>query len=129
MLRSRETQEVGCPVKTVLRYRQCSDSSRGVRRRGRRSSDQRRKEKGRMSSLVSVALVLPLLPGKEEVWRRFYQELAGTRRAEYEQSRRKLGITREQAWIVQTHQGELLIACLEVEHMLEMLPRLLVSDL
>jgi hypothetical protein len=79
--------------------------------------------------VASLALVLLILPGKEEAWRRFYQELAGTRRAEYEQSRRQLGITREHAWIVQTHPGELLIAYLEVEHLEQMLPTLLVSDL
>lgn len=78
--------------------------------------------------MASLALVLLILPGKEEAWRRFYQELAGTRRAEYEQSRRQLGIIREQAWIVQTHLGELLIAYLEVEHLEQMLPTLLVSD-
>ena len=79
--------------------------------------------------MASLVLVLPLLPDTEEAWRRFYQELAGTRRAEYEQSRRQLGITREQAWIVQTHPGELLIACLEAEHLEQVIPTLLVSDL
>ena len=78
--------------------------------------------------MASLALVLSLLPDTEEAWRRFYQELAGTRRAEYEQSRRQLGITREHAWIVQTHPGELLIACLEAEHLEQIIPALLVSD-
>jgi len=79
--------------------------------------------------VASLVLVLPLLPEKEEAWRRFYQELAGTRRAEYEQSRRQLGSTREQAWIVQAYPGELLIACLETEYLEQMILRLLVSDL
>ena len=79
--------------------------------------------------MASLVLVLLILPGKEEAWRRFYQELAGTRRAEYEQSRRQLGITREQAWIVQTHPGELLIACLEAEQLEQLIPTLLVSNL
>ena len=79
--------------------------------------------------MASLALVLPLLPDKEEAWRRLYQELAGARRAEYEQSRRQLGITREQAWIVQAYPGELLIACLETERLEQMILRLLISDL
>ncbi len=79
--------------------------------------------------MASLVLILLILPGKEEAWRRLYQELAGVRRAEYEQSRRQLGITREQAWIVQAYPGEMLIACLEAEHLEQVIPTLLVSDL
>ena len=79
--------------------------------------------------MASLVLVLPLLPDKEEACRRLYQGLAGTCRAEYEQSRRQLGITREHAWIVQTHPGEMLITCLEAEHLEQMIPTLLVSEL
>ncbi len=79
--------------------------------------------------MASLALVLPILPESEEAWRRFAQELAGTRRAEYEQARQQVGITRERAWIVQTPPGELLIVCLETEHLEQVIPTLLVSDL
>ncbi len=32
----------------------------------------------------SMAFVTPILPVKEEAWRRFYQELSGSRHTEYE---------------------------------------------
>ena len=79
--------------------------------------------------MASLALVLPILPETEEAWRRFAQELEGTRRAEYEHARQQVGITSERAWIVQTPPGELLIVCLEAEHLEQVIPTLLVSDL
>ena len=42
----------------------------------------------------------PLLPGRSEAWRRFCQELMGSQRAQYVNSRRRLGIGHEEAWLV-----------------------------
>jgi hypothetical protein len=50
-------------------------------------------------NVATVAFVSSILPGKQEEWRRFCQVLQGSRRAEYEESRRRLGITRELAWL------------------------------
>lgn len=46
----------------------------------------------------------PLLPGKEEPWRRFLQEVAESR-MEYERLRRCLGIHRELVWLVPSPSG------------------------
>ena len=66
--------------------------------------------------MAVLAFALPILPGKQEAWRRFYQELQESRHCEYEESRLRLGITRESTWFAQTAQGEMAIVCLEADH-------------
>ncbi len=79
--------------------------------------------------MASLRLVLPILPGKEEAWRRLYQELSGSRRPEYEESRRRLGITRECVWVAQILQGEIAIVYLEAEELAQVILQLAASDL
>lgn len=62
-----------------------------------------------------VGLVGPILAGREEEWRRFLQELAGSRREEYEDLRRRLGITGQKVWFVRTRRGETAVTYLECE--------------
>lgn len=45
--------------------------------------------------MSKLLLLLPILPDKVEAWRRLCQELAGTRREQYEASRLRSGIARE----------------------------------
>lgn len=69
--------------------------------------------------MAIVAFISPILPGKQEAWRRFCQKLLGSRRCEYEESCKRLGITKELAWLQSTqgaYQGDLAIVYLEVEH-------------
>jgi hypothetical protein len=63
-----------------------------------------------------LAFALPILPGKQEAWRRFCQELLESRYREYEESRQNLSISREVIWFTQTAQGEMAIVFLEAEH-------------
>jgi hypothetical protein len=77
----------------------------------------------------ALACVFPILPGKQEAWRRFYQELEGSRRCEYVLSRQRLGITKEYIWFTQIPQGEMAIVYLEVEHPELVLSQLASSDL
>ncbi len=76
-----------------------------------------------------LAFVLPILPGKQEAWRRFCQELLESRRCEYEESRRCLGITKEAQWLTRVAQGEMAIVYLEVEHPELVFPTLAASPL
>jgi hypothetical protein len=76
-----------------------------------------------------LAFTLPILPGKQEAWRRFCQELLESRYWEYEESRQRLGITKEVTWFAQTVQGEMAIVCLEAEHPEQLFPGLAASDL
>jgi hypothetical protein len=47
--------------------------------------------------------------------REFSAELSGPRRAEFEASRARLGLTREQVWLQETPQGTMAVVCLEAE--------------
>jgi hypothetical protein len=78
--------------------------------------------------MATITLVWPILPGKSEVWRRLTQELLGWRRGEYEESRCRLGITREVAWIVELPQAELVIVSWEVEDPAQVIQKLAASD-
>src|SRR5947209_6288030 len=58
-----------------------------------------REKQGKEEATVAVlAFALPILPGKQEAWRRFCQELLESRFCEYQESRQRLGITREVTW-------------------------------
>ncbi len=65
--------------------------------------------------MQAMAFVLPILFGRQETWRRFYQALQGSRHGEYEGSRRRLGITKELVWFTQTPLGEMALVYLETE--------------
>ena len=51
--------------------------------------------------MAVVTAALPLLPGKGEEWRRWAQELQGSRHAEYAALRNRLGITLNKAGLAQ----------------------------
>jgi hypothetical protein len=55
--------------------------------------------------MSGIVLTFPILAGKVEAWRRFCQELSGSRRKMYEASRQRLGITRERLALVETAFG------------------------
>ena len=62
-----------------------------------------------------VGFAGPILAGREERWRRFLQELAGPRRKEYDDLRRRLGVTGQKVWLVRTRRGETAVSYLECE--------------
>lgn len=62
-----------------------------------------------------VGFAGPILAGREEGWRRFLQELSGSRREEYEDLRRRLGVTGQKVWLVRTRRGETAVSYLECE--------------
>ena len=63
--------------------------------------------------MSGIVLTFPILAGKVEAWRRFCQELLGSRRKPYEASRQRLGITREQLALVDTAFGATAVTTLE----------------
>jgi hypothetical protein len=75
----------------------------------------------------ALILTLPILPGKEEEWRRFAQELEEYPR-EYEDLRRRLGIRSERVWLAQAACGEVALAYAEVEAPEEVIRRLAASE-
>ena len=58
---------------------------------------------------------MPLLAGQADTVRRMREEALGARRSEYEESRRRLGITEERAWIQSTPMGDMVLVYMETE--------------
>lgn len=65
--------------------------------------------------MASFAMALPILPGQAEGIRRMREEALGPRRSEYEESRWRMGITKEMAWVQPTPMGEIVLVYWEVE--------------
>jgi len=63
--------------------------------------------------MSGIVLTFPILAGKVEAWRRFCQELSGSRRQMYEASRQQLGITFERLALVETTFGSTAVTTLE----------------
>jgi hypothetical protein len=80
-------------------------------------------------SASTITLITPILPGKAEAWRRFVQEILEVRRAEYEESRRRLGITGERAWIAETLHAAVAIITIDTCQPEQLITQLAASDL
>ena len=63
--------------------------------------------------MAGIILTFPIVAGKVEAWRRFCQELSGSRQQMYEASRQRLGITRERLALVETAFGSAAVTTLE----------------
>lgn len=63
--------------------------------------------------MTGIVLTLPIVAGKVEAWRRFCQELSGSRLQTYISSRRRLGITYERLALVETPYGATAVTTLE----------------
>ena len=79
--------------------------------------------------MPGIVLTFPILAGKVEAWRRFCQELAGSRSILYEASRRRLGITCEQMALLETVFGATSVTTLEARNIGRMLVQIMTSDL
>jgi hypothetical protein len=79
--------------------------------------------------MPGIVLTFPIVAGKVEAWRRFCQEMSGSRRLMYEASRRELGITREKLALVETAFGSAAITTLEAVDVGLALNQIIASDL
>lgn len=79
--------------------------------------------------MPGIVLTFPIVAGKVEAWRRFCQELVGSRRQMYEASRRRLGITREQLVLVETAFGSEAVTTLEAPDVDQALGQIITSGL
>ena len=66
--------------------------------------------------MASLASAFPILPGKTEQWKHFCQEMVGPRRSQYEASRKRLGVTREVAYLQPTPQGDMVVVYMEAQN-------------
>lgn len=79
--------------------------------------------------MPSIILMLPIVAGKVEAWRRFCQEMAGSRGMEHEVCRLGQGITRERLALIVTEFGSAAIATIEAEDIAQALSKILTSEL
>ena len=79
--------------------------------------------------MSGIVLTFPILAGKVEAWRRFCQELSGSRRKTYEASRQRLGITRERLALVNTAFGATAVTTLEAPNVALALGQIIASVL
>lgn len=63
--------------------------------------------------MTGIVLILPIVTSKVEAWRRFCQELSGSRLQTYITSRRRFGITYERLALVETPHGPAAVTTLE----------------
>lgn len=79
--------------------------------------------------MPGIVLTFPILAGKVEAWRRFCQELSGSRQQMYEASRQRLGITFERLALVETTFGATAVTTLEAPDVNRALGQIIASDL
>jgi hypothetical protein len=79
--------------------------------------------------LAGIVLTFPILAGKVEAWRRFCQELYGSRRRPYEASRQRLGITFERLALVENAYGATSVTTLEAPDVDRALGQIIASDI
>ncbi|MFN8538410.1 MAG: hypothetical protein U0232_13155 [Thermomicrobiales bacterium] len=64
-----------------------------------------------------LALALPVVPGQQEAWRRFLQELLDSRVADCAASFQRIGVRFITAWLVPAPPDGLIVAHLEANDM------------
>ena len=62
--------------------------------------------------MALLAITFPISAGKTEHWKKFIAEMKGPRKAEFDASRRKLGV-RERTFLQHTPHGDMVIVTLE----------------
>lgn len=77
----------------------------------------------------TIIFAAPILPGRSEVWRRVLQEMIELHRSEYEQSRRRLGISGERVWVAETVNGHVAVIAVVAASPAQVLAQLASSDL
>lgn len=65
--------------------------------------------------MPEIAFVRPIHPDKTEEYKRFIHDLQVSRREEYVEARRLMGVKRIKLWIQRTRRGDLLITYYDVE--------------
>ena len=79
--------------------------------------------------MSGIVLTFPILDGKVEAWRRFCQELSGSRQKPFEASRQRLGITCERLALVETAFGATAVTTFEAPDVAQALGQIIVSGL
>lgn len=78
--------------------------------------------------MPATTFAVPILPGKTEAWKQALSEVKGARKSEYEESRKRMGVTREVVSLQSTPQGDYVVVCLEAADPNTVVTRYLTSD-
>jgi hypothetical protein len=79
--------------------------------------------------MSGIVLTFPILSGKVEAWRRFCQELSGSRKIPYEASRQRMGVTRERLALVESTFGATAVTTLEAPDVDRALGQIIASEI
>lgn len=79
--------------------------------------------------MPEIVISLPILTGKVEAWRRFCQQLAGSRRQMYVSSRLAMGVTHERLVLVETAFGSASVTFIEAGDVDQALGKIATSPL
>jgi hypothetical protein len=55
--------------------------------------------------MASYAFMSPLVPGKLQTWMQYVRDMKTTYRSEFEASRKRLGLTKEEVWLQHSPEG------------------------
>ncbi len=75
-----------------------------------------------------ITFAAPLLPGKTEAWKQAATEMAGSRSAEFDESRKRMGVTREVVSLQETPAGDFVCVFIEGDDPNSLIARYLSSD-
>jgi LmbE family N-acetylglucosaminyl deacetylase len=78
--------------------------------------------------MAQLQIVYLLRPGTQEQWRRLYQEIAESRREEFEASCRRMGITQVLVRLVQLLHGDLMLVTLHTQEPQQTLQELATAE-
>ena len=78
--------------------------------------------------MAVTTFAVPMLPGKADAWKKAVAEMKGPRKAEYEESRRRMGVTREVVSLQSTPQGDMVVVFIEGQDPGGIVARYLSSD-
>ena len=78
--------------------------------------------------MAQLQIVYLLRPGTQEQWRRLYQEIVESRREQFDESCRHMGITHLQVRLVQMLHSDLMLVTLHTQEPQQTLKTLATSD-
>ena len=78
--------------------------------------------------MAATTFAVPLLPGTTDAWLAGVAEMTGSRRAEFDASLRRLGVTREVVTLQRTPDGDVVVVYIEGDDPDSVVARIRVSD-
>jgi hypothetical protein len=69
----------------------------------------------RRREVVAYSFAVPVVAGKTDTWKGYAAEMLGSRNSEYKESRRRLGLSKEEVWLQHTPMGDFAIVSIECD--------------